>query len=1602
MSVMSGLASRPSMFLRGMSLLLVLTVGAYLRFVGLNWDELEHLHPDERFLTMVEARIEPVEGGLSEYFNTEASSLNPYNHGFKFFVYGTAPIFAVRYLAEWAEQLGHYVEHWQTMSTPSLGTAYDEIHLVGRLFSGTADILTVWLIYLIGIRLYSWRVGLLASALAACTVALIQQAHFFTVDSFATMCVSAGLLFAIQALDHRRILNYALFGVAFGLALSSRINAAPLALVIVIPSAVRFLHRTDSPGARYILADVGRVVISLTLAAAVFRVAQPYAFAGPSIIELGLNEDWVRNMREIRALMGGSVDVPFNHQWTDRTALVFPWKNMVLWGMGPALGFTVWAGFAFGVWQLVRGTPGSDRHAIPIVWSGVYFLWMGTRWVHPIRYFLPIYPTLILLGSVGCIALSHNLRNQWVLAKLNRHRFKYASLLWPIVVPVVLGTTAIYALGFTRIYTRPVTRVTASRWMLDNIPGPFSVVIRTSDGLRMQPLPMPIGFQYSPETTHRQMFIASETGEVGEIVVGRLTANNPELEHQIIRLKIEGDTGQGSVLGTASLAADLSIPSGHRLSMVPPVQVIEGETYYLVSGIEGAGRVLIEGSHLISESSWDDGLPLRIDGYDPFGGIYVGHNLELYWDDDEEKLERIIAALDQGDFLVISSNRQYESIPRLPMRYPLTIAYYNALFSGELGFELIREFESRPGIGRWNISDQSAEEPFTVYDHPKVMIFRKAGDFSLERTRRLLEEVDLSSVIWMNPVEASQAPSALMLPPELLVEQQNGGTWSDMFDYSSPQNRLDGLGALGWWALLLTVGWLVFPIAYVALRGLPDKGYAVVKVLGMLVVAWPVWILSSMRLVGFGRVTLWVALGLIAIVSASVYWRHRSPIRIWIRRHRGYIVMVEVLWALLFLGFLFVRWNNPDIWHPVYGGEKPMDFAYFNAVLRSTFFPPLDPWLSGGYINYYYFGYVMVGTITKMLGIVPSIAYNLIIPMLFAMTGMGAFCVAYNLIGISEYRRTTSRESGRTVRLVAKEDRSGTMVTAGVVALILMVVLGNLGQLDTISKEINSDYADIDIGAAPLPGRLVQSATTMYRSLVRGEGTGIGTGEWYWNATRLIPHPKNESGPITEFPLFTFLYGDLHAHMISLPLTLLSMTWALGLVGGRRRPRARDESILHWMIGGMAIGSLGPTNTWDLPTYFGLGCLAIAWVEMQQSKRLEFGIVMRIILRIGLLGALTIGLYAPFSYWYGSGYSSLEIWEGSRTDLVSYLKVHGLFMFILVSFLVAETREVMRATTLQEIRRIPGHHVTTVVGMTIVTVATVIALLNMGVEIAWLVVPLVAWLSALMMWTGQTTRKRTILIIAIVGLMLTLAVELVRLGGDVGRMNTVFKFYLQVWTLLSVTSAAGFVCVWAQLSEWETRNIRLWKTCLLILVCVSGTYTVLGTAAKMVDRMAVSAPRSLDGIDYMRYAEYRDQGQTIELRHDYDAIRWLQDNAVGSPVIVEAHTSEYKYGARYSINTGLPAVIGWNWHQRQQRAVTPPSIVTNRADDVAEFYQGDDVNAAIEFLHKYRVRYVVVGEYERAYYPGSGVEKFGAMSNAGLLDIVFENVATTIYEATLE
>jgi uncharacterized membrane protein len=291
-----------------------------------------------------------------------------------------------------------------------------------------------------------------------------------------------------------------------------------------------------------------------------------------------------------------------------------------------------------------------------------------------------------------------------------------------------------------------------------------------------------------------------------------------------------------------------------------------------------------------------------------------------------------------------------------------------------------------------------------------------------------------------------------------------------------------------------------------------------------------------------------------------------------------------------------------------------------------------------------------------------------------------------------------------------------------------------------------------------------------------------------------------------------------------------------------------------------------------------------------------------------------------------------------------------------------------------------------------------------------LALPLAVWAAILLFRPGISDLKRLVLFMTGTGLLLTMMVEVIVVTGDIGRFNTVFKFGVQTWVILGICAAASFGWLLTEFRKCLPGWRVFWQGAAAILVAGAALVLVVGGADKIRDRMTASTPHTLDSMTYMAYAKYAEYGTDMDLSEDYRAIQWMLANVQGSPVIVEAAPAgvQYAWLGRFSIYTGLPDVVGWEWHEEQQR-VLDQATVQARGREVDAFYITTDLVAARTFLSKYNVRYIIVGQLERAKYaPGAsggpvsqgspdGLLKFEANNNV-LWQAVYRDGQTVIFK----
>ena len=1582
-------------------LAIITLIGAYFRFVGVNWDENTHQHPDERFMAIVAEQIRPVDS-LSNYFDPEKSSLNPFEFGS--YTYGMLPLFLVRYIGEGLAM-----------------TSYDQIALVGRVMSGLFDLAALWVLYLIGARLYNRWIGLLATGLYAAAVVPIQLSHYFTVDSFTTVFLLGAIYCVVLVMENPRWWQFGLFGVLTGMAMSTKVSIAPLSGLILVAGIVHLVKAWPDPEKR--ATCLKKVLPGIAIAgfftALSFRIFQPYAFNGPGFFGLSLNQRWLTIIREVSEQVAGQVDYPPNHHWAGRP-WSYGWSNMVRWGMGIPLGLIGTIGWFWALWRIWKGE--WKAHLLPVLWAGGFFFWQSSHFWRYTRYYLPIYPLIILLAAWALFEAFIVIRRHppaWLerLAWFGKKHFRQ-NIVIAVIVAVVAGTYS-YAFAFIQIYRHPHTRVAASNWMLEEIPGPFKVLVKTAEGLQKVPLGQATNIILKPGETWTGTFSSDTVGALTGISTPYFSLTDAGEPDALLTFTLAGQNDPSAPTTTST--ATLRLGDGRKTHEIelPEFAIEAGKPYELTVKLESGGPLEMSGAAIAVESRWDDALPLSVGGIYAYPGLFQQLNLELDEPDTDEKRQSMLALLQQADYIVVASNRAYDAMPRMPQRFPMTLAYYQALFDcdspritncaypavapmkGGLGFDLVATFESYPSFGPIPFPDQTAQESFTVYDHPKVLIFQKSGDFSLDQVRTILEGVDLNQIVEQTALQFSEAPTALEMQDSRMAAQKSGGTWSGIFSPASVLNRVQSLGVIGWYLLLLLIGWFAFPIVFFAFRGLPDRGYGLSRLVGLLIVGWIAWFGSSYKFFAFTRLTLWFSLGLLWILGAAIAWLNFDLFLDYVKRKWRHMLTLEMIFLALFLFALLLRWYNPDLWHPWRGGEKPGDLALFHAVLKTVYFPPYDPWMAGNFVNYFYFGYVLAAVPTKLLGILPEVAYNLLIPTWFGLTGLGLFSVAYNLTA-QPILSGDSKTGMRPRRLP---------YLAGSTALVIGLLLGNLAEAKILWEQLPS-FAPDRISEPNLLEQAKDASIGLGQILMGKEKLFQGDhGIWYFDASRAILSGE-ASAPITEFPYFSFLYADLHPHLLGMPVVLCGLAWLLSfiflppLLSKQSMRKDRIAIVSSWLIGGLVVGATYPTNTWDFPAVLGLGVIAIGFASWRDPDLGLKRTVLKLGLHIGLLISLAFGLFAPFRQWFSTGPLSPKLWPGPRTPLIDYLTVHGLFVFLIVTFLLIETWHWIRPALDRLIHTPLGKLVPGFWKAVIALAGIVLAIIFGGwlwrndFQTVGFVIILGLWAGGLLLQKGVSLNRKITLILIGAGLGLSLIAELVTVRGDVGRMNVVFKSYLLVWFFFSIACGAVLSFIWSRIRFWKIG--RSWLGALGVLVIAAGAYPLTGTLARIDDRWPdiQNPPLTLNGMAFMngeggesenglKTAVYVEQDTPLHLASDYQVFLWMRRNIQGTPTIVEGHTSEYRWGSRYSVYTGLPTVVGWSWHLRQHDVVLPSSAIEKRIAEVNDFYNTPDPLKALSFIKQYNVDLIVVGELERAIYAEDGVEKFAQMAASGDLKIIY-------------
>lgn len=1577
----------------------VLLLAAFaLRIYGLNWDDGQYLHPDERYIVeyVLVGRIH-WPSSWHNLFDPAHSSLNPRSDDPatgkpRDFAYGALPLFVTGAAAQ--------VMTWITGVN---WHATDHVYKVGRFLSALLDTLTVLLIFLIGRRVFSKRVGLAAAVIAALAPMSIQLAHFFTTDSWLTFFVAVTILWSIRAAESGKARWFAAAGAGFGLAMATKGSVFTLAGLLAVTAAYDFWRRLkDEQYGHALRQSVSNLCLAGLCTVAAFALFEPYALARPNI--------YINAIRNQAHIVSGSFDVPFTRQYIGTTPVVYQVEQLVKWGFGPVAGVLAIVGLIPLVVRFLRRRAAGET--VLLAWFLGYGLVITIPETKFMRYLAPLVPVLAICGGLAFEVI-------WQFARRHLNR----GLAMAVPSALVLGAF-LWTASFSTIYAHENTRLAASRWIYANIP-PGSAISSEywDDALPYDLVPGLTGADHQYQNVSFDLYPDYPTVSDVQAIGKALTT--------------EAVT---AAAGKSVAGDDIATASANLKKLTPDLAKLpEAQRSALAGALDTAASSLTPAAGDLAGASHDLAAQLRSNSE------LLGPSLEKFADTlsktaNNEASNVIYRDLQQSDYIILSSNRLLDSIPRSPWRYPVQIRYYQLLQSGQLGFQLVADFHQYPHLGPITFPDQHVDESFTVYDHPRVLIYKKTNLISRTNYDQLM------AASTQQPVsQTREAPTGnLMLnQPVGSLPVVSDGRWSERLTHNS-------LAAFAVWLVLLIilqiVGW---PLASLVLGRFADAGWGFARLIAIVVAGYLVWIGASLKIIEFRAIWVAAAVALVGIIGWLARWRWRGRHGLWqiSARQRRTIIGAEVVFWVVFGVFLLFRYLNPDSWHPAWGGEKPMEFAHINAMLRSAYFPPYDPWYAGGYINYYYYGLYLISFLIKLTGIPSEIAFNLAQPMTIALLASGGYSLAAVL--------------GRDITR-----RPRAALPTGLLGTFMLVGIGNLGG---IVQWLHSF------------GTTIQDAFTY----------------WTWTPSRVI------TGTINEFPYFTGLYADLHAHVVALPITVLAigLSYAvardarmalLALTGGRRFGWAQAVVVCRLVLLALVVGTLYPTNTWDVVTYAALAVVAVFMATaLLRDLKLRIGVAAII---SGVMAIFAYVLFLPFIRHYVTLFHSIarthaptDFWQFSE-HFGGLLVIVGFGLIVLLlprryptggtlsqpllPFVIAVTLMLIRWAVGNRDNRL-GEALTGVVVLSLVAPLLLaawsrsdfapklsrVALAQAGIA-AMAVLALVLILrkefvlalllvvaaTATIGWLrGTTIAHRFASLMIAAAACVGAGVELIFVVDDLHtdpvfyRMNTVFKFYNQIWVLFALSGAVllakmvvesglrwprsdaaqlGFARAASSAQPSERPDVakgsRLltsvrasWAKLGVVLACLvlaaSFVYPLVATKPRLEQRFANHlGSDTLNGLDWMNYGTLPGVGGTISFKGDLAAIDWFNEHVTGSPVIAEAAIGPYRGdGSRISIATGLPDVLGWDRHEYQQRY---PEGIQERSNDLYQLYNTTDPQEKLAILHKYGVEYVIVGDVERMWpYPNgapyasaAGLAVFQEMVGSSL-EIAFQKDGTTVY-----
>lgn len=576
----------------------------------------------------------------------------------------------------------------------------------------------------------------------------------------------------------------------------------------------------------------------------------------------------------------------------------------------------------------------------------------------------------------------------------------------------------------------------------------------------------------------------------------------------------------------------------------------------------------------------------------------------------------------------------------------------------------------------------------------------------------------------------------------------------------------------------------------------------------------------------------------------------------------------EMSFLIPFGFFIFLRLLIPDI----FGAEKLMDIAFLNSILNARSFPPLDPFLAGSSLNfYYYFGYVLGGAITLMSFTEPEVGYNI------AMSSISSFSF---MIAFGFFKEVLIKREAE-INNIEKIDEPKNLSRNAVAGTLFVLVSGNF-------------YAIYDFFQNLLKMKLPEFL-------------------FYWDATRVI------EGTINEFPYFSFIHADFHAHVVAIPIKLLFISLLYSFYKEDEMSSTHTQVAITSVLIIAIVFILFATNSWDAPlSVFLLGLVTLLkHMRGPFNKKMAFyhGLILFSSVLPVIILSSTMDLQA----------AKISIVQ-EKSGLIEFLAFFSIQILFAYAYLFEGVRKVIPRNQLDT----EGTDKYFINKENLLLVAIPGVLSFYYIPIGLIIVPL------LLLSIPKIKKGDFFAILIFTGSLLITAAEITSIDS---RLNTVFKFYLSAWILLTIPGAIRLVSAFKE--PKKAVNIIL-----IFIFVLSFVYPLNATPLRHY-----KAEFTLNG---MKFVKYSSEG-------DYEAIEWLKENELEGNIVEEALKC-YNYGGRFSAFTGIPTIIAWPGHEVQWRG--NGEELGRRMAEVRLIYTSQNCSMIKSILEKYNVRYIMVGYQE--------------------------------------